>query len=602
MNNETNNLAHASIRSWGGRVSLMCVGLMAVLPFTQPHHTRPITEFYTEFVAFALGLMALSLLLSGRYWRNLALPWIILAPLGLFAVLLLQLNLKMPAYYETQVIALFYLLWATLLIILGSILRQEFGLASVSTTLAYFFLVGGELSAFIGLIQHYDAHSFLDSYIVAKNHAAVYGNIGQTNHFANHISLALASLVFLFDNDRTQIKLPAWAAILLSLPLLFVLPLSASRSPWLYLSALLVLALLFHMRTKKNTTGRKLVITSLLLIAGYALMQWLVQTPWFAAPLGTITPADRLFEQAGGTAIRFYLWREAWQMFLQSPLLGIGWGQYAWHHFHLMSLFQNPEMGGLYNQAHNLIMQLLAETGLLGTLPVVGGIAVWLIGLKRQSIDIALWWLLSVLAIIGIHSMLEFPLWYGHFLGLAAFLLGMGESRFISLQLPRLGRLAVLLLLASSWSVMFWIERDYRQLEQVMRSNVTDQKYLNKADIGILQKLHQKTLLSPHVDFALASAMELNQDKLDLKLAVNRRVMRFIPNGQITYKQSILLALKGEREAAIKQAEQAATAYPGDFELFAGALDELDAENPGSLKHLLEWVNTRRQQLQVRKP
>ena len=579
--------------SWAARISLMLIGLMAILPFLQVHHARPIPAFYTEYVAFALGLLALTLLLSGRYWRNLALPWMVFAPLGLFAVLLLQLNLKMPAYYETQVIALLYLMWAMLLIILGSVLRKEFGLATVITALAWFFLVGGELSAAAGVIQHYDIRTFLDAFIAVKNSAAVYGNVGQTNHFANHISLALASLVFLFGIG----KLRAWMAVPLALPLLFVLALSGQRSPWLYLFALLALALalLLLWRGKAAKEGRRLITASLLLIAGFAMMQWLAHTPWFAAPMGVITATDRIFLQAGGTVTRFYLWREAWQMFLQAPLLGVGFGEYAWHHFQLLAVYRNPEITGVYSHAHHIVMDLLAETGLVGTLPVVGGITVWLFGLKRQPFDVALWWLLAAFAIIGIHSMLEFPLWYGHYLGLAAFLFGVGETRLLPLQLPRLGKLFMLLSLALGWSVMVTIERDYRQIESIMPAHGGAHK-----DIRVLQTLlHQKTLLSPYVDFALGSAMELNRENLDLKLAVNQRVMRFNPGGPILYKQAILLALKGEHEAAIRQAERADAAFPSNLEKFADSLVLLKAENPEALERLVEWANIKKREKTV---
>ena len=582
-----NNITGSPLSSLAARISLVCIGLIAILPFLQVHHALPITAFYTEYIAFALGLLALTLLLSGRYWRKLALPWIVFASLGLFAVLLLQLNLKMPAYYETQVIALLYLMWAMLLIILGSVLRREFGLTAISTALAWFFLAGGELSAAAGVIQHYDIHTFLDDFIAAKNSAAVFGNIAQTNHFANHISLALASLIFLFASRKLRI----WVALPLALPLLFVLPLSGSRSPWLYLLALLILSLLLLWRGKACMERRRLVTASFLLIAGFALMQWLVQTPLFAAPMGAITAADRMFEQAAGTAIRFYLWREAWQMFLQAPLLGVGFGEYAWHHFQLLEMFRNPEITGVYNNAHNLIMQLLAETGLAGTLPVAGGIMVWLLSLRRQPFDLALWWLLALLAIIGIHSMLEFPLWYGQYLGISAFLLGAGETRFLQLHLPRLGRLAMLLILALSWSVMIWIEQDYRQLESIMPAQDNVHKYLSNNDISVLQTLHQKTLLSPYVDFALASRMELNQEKLALKLMINQRVMRFNPSGPFTYKQAILLALNGEHEAALRQAERADSAYPEDIEKFADSLALLKAENPEALERLVEWAD-----------
>jgi O-antigen ligase len=582
--------------SLAARISLSLIGLMAVLPFLQYHHARPIPAFYTEYIAFFLGMLALTLFLAGRYWRNIAIPWIVFAPLGLFAVMLLQMNLGMSAYYEIQIIALLYLIWAVLLVILGAVLRKEFGLTIISVVLAWSFLVGGELSATVAILQHFNIHSFLDSFIAAKNFAAVYGNVGQTNHFATHICLALASLVFLFAAAR----LPIWVLIPLALPLLLVLSLSGSRSSGIYLFAVLALSLLLYWRGTLCTEGyvakRRLMITSFLLITGFVLMQWLlVKTSMFVVPTGSITVADRIFDQASGTSVRIYLWQEAWHMFLQAPILGIGTGQFALHHFHLSTVFQNPEITGIYNNAHNLILHLLAETGLVGTLPVVVGIVLWLFGLysvRRQSLDLSLWWLLAIVGIMGIHSLHEYPLWYGHFLGLAAFLLGAGETRFISMQLPHIGKLVTLSILVLGWGVMATMEQDYRQLESIMPAHDNQQnKLLTSSNRSVLQALHQKTLLSPYVDYSLSSNMELNQEKLDLKLKVNQRVMGFHPSAPVTYKQAVLLALNGENEAAIEQAENAALAYPNELVKFADSLVSLKIEYPKLLERLGDWTN-----------
>lgn len=581
--------------SFAARVSLYLIGLMGVLPFLQYHHARPIPAFYTEYIAFILGTMALTLFLAGRYWKNVALPWITFAPLGLFAVMLLQMNLGMAVYYEIQVIALLYLLWAMLLVMLGAVLRKEFGLSAISVVLGWSFLVGGELSALVGILQHFNIHSFLDDFIAAKNFAAVYGNVGQTNHFATHICLALASLVFLFAAAR----LPIWIVIPLALPLLLVLSLSGSRSSGIYLFAILALSLILYWRGTVCTEGyvakRRLVLTSFLLITGFVITQWLLaQASIFVAPTGSITVVDRIFDQASGTSARLYLWQEAWHMFLQAPILGVGTGQFALHHFYLSMLYQSPEITGIYNNAHNLILHLMAETGLAGTLPVVGGCLLWLFGLysvRRQSIDLSLWWLLAIVGIIAIHSLHEFPLWYGHFLGPAAFLLGAGETRFISMQLPRIGKLVTILILVLGWGVLVAIEQDYQQLESTMPTRDNQNRSLTGSNRNILQGLHQRTLLSPYVDYALSSMMELNQEKLELKLKINQRVMGFHPSAPVTFKQAVLLALNGKHEEAIKQAENAALAYPNELERFANSLRLLKIEYPEFIEPLEDWAN-----------
>ncbi|MGH8649073.1 MAG: hypothetical protein ACREUP_07170, partial [Burkholderiales bacterium] len=62
---------------------MLLTGLAWTLPFLQPYHRFPLTSFYSEWLAFALGLAAALPLLGRNAWRDAAVPIIALAPLGL---------------------------------------------------------------------------------------------------------------------------------------------------------------------------------------------------------------------------------------------------------------------------------------------------------------------------------------------------------------------------------------------------------------------------------------------------------------------------------------------------------------------------------------
>jgi hypothetical protein len=55
------------------------------------------------------------------------------------------------------------------------------------------------------------------------------------------------------------------------------------------------------------------------------------------------------------------------------------------------------------------------------------------------------------------------------------------------------------------------------------------------------------------VELALSRLMVLNREQIDDKLAFNGLVMDFAPSADAVYRQAILLALKGEQEAARTQ-------------------------------------------------
>src|SRR5574340_856703 len=404
-------------------VSLALIGLMWVLPFLHYRHQYPLTTFYQEWWSALLGLLALTPLVMRDFWRQPEIPRIVQLPAGLIAVLLLQSSLGKVAYFDQSLLYALYLLFAALLMMLGARLRDCYGLAELAPALAIFLLIGAELSALIGVLQHYRWHTPLDSVIVMKVSSSVFGNLAQPNHFASYVALGLVSLGLLL-----QLRLKAGYVAALAAPLLFVMTLSGSRSSWLYL---LMMAGLAWWWAQRDAAQRPLLRYSLLLIAGFGAMHLIVQLPFMAGADSSINTMQRLFGDDASGGIRLYLWREAGLMFMQSPWLGVGFGQFAWHHFQLLPVLQQGNITGLYNNAHNLIFQIAAEAGLAGLLVLCGSLGAWFYGLRRATQSAVHWWGYAALGVLAIHSLLEYPLWYTYFVAVAAILLGaLDETRY----------------------------------------------------------------------------------------------------------------------------------------------------------------------------
>ncbi len=550
------------------------------LPFLQPRHFYPLPLFYSEWLAFALGLAALFLLLLPRHARELELPRIALAPLALCGVLLLHLVLLKAAYPQQILMAFLYLLWAAALMLLGSSLRREVGLTSLGVTLAWFVVAGGVLNALAGILQHYEARGFLEAVIATKIGNRVYGNLVQANHFADHIALAQVSLVLLSAWGR----IPVVAAALLSSLLLFALAVAGSISVLLYLVAMAALAAFLYRKDNKKAEHTRLLVFSVLLIPGFALAQALAQSPWFSAPTPLTTGAERLLEPVTGTGARLQLWRDAWLMFVQSPLLGAGHGQFIWQHFLLAGTLDGPPLAAYANNAHNIFLQFLAETGLLGAAVLLGGGVLWLWDLRRLAFDLASWWLLALLAIMGIHSMLEYPLWHAYFLGMASILLGAGETRLLKLKQPQVVRAGVAVLLLTGWISAFSLLYNYYILEVSLfpRSRNAPRAELDRAHRDLLS-VHG-SLLTPYVELAFARALDLDTHNLEQKIEFSSRVMRFAPSPVIAYQHAALLAIKGDQSQAVQYLDRAVAAYPERLGDFAVAFSRLKGSNETALR------------------
>ncbi len=539
------------------QISLVLVGLMWTLPFLVPLKAPPIPSFHAEILAAVLGLLALSILpmFAGR----LELPRVALLPLGVTGLIVLQMVLGRLPFHQVGLLAALYLLWATGLVMLAGLLRREVGLARVAGTLAWFLLAGTLLGALIAWAQHIDSDA-LGRFMMPRSPDRVWGNLGQPNQLADYLVLGLASGAFLYATD----KLPLRWAVPTTLALAYVLSLTGSRSAWVYLASLIALSGTFWALDRSHTNRRLLALCSLALVA-CLLLPWLdkllleANLPTAASRLGS---AEIIAEE------RPRIWRAALLMFLDSPLLGIGFRQFGWHHFALNAQMPEPRMLGFTDHAHNLLLHVLAEFGLVGFSLLVGFAALWIAGLVRQPRTPAHWWIWAIVLVLGVHSMLEYPLWYAFFLGVAAIVLGLGEPRTLPLRLGqggRAGRLLLAGLLALGWLATGQLFGDYLVLENFLAFRyryVHASAELNRQAKEALLEVHRGSLLAQYVELGLARTISVDPDHLADKLAVNGRAMLQFPIDDVTYRQAMLLALRGDQAAARRQWDLAVASFP----------------------------------------
>lgn len=578
-------------------ISLALIGLMWVLPFLYPEHPFPILSFYGEWAAALLGLCAMCLLVEKRFWPQFKIPRIALLPAALLLLVLIQFALGRGVYFDQSLLIALYFLWAMLLIILGSHLRDELGLPTLAATLALFLLVGAELSALIGLLQHYPGHASINALVMPSKGAAVFGNLAQANHLANYLTLGLISLGLL----HSQRKLRMWQWLLLAAPLLFVLALTGSRSPWLYLSFIAGMSFLWHRRDKSFLPTLQY---SLLLLLGFGLMNLVVQLPWLVGPHGNQTATQKLIEAATNGDIRLSIWREAWLIFTQHPFLGAGFGQFRWQHFQLGPVLRDASLSNLnmyVEHAHNLVLQLAAETGLAGLLVLFGTVALWLVQAYRAPRSVAHWWGYAVLAVLSIHSMLEYPLWYAGFLGVAAIMLGVLDESACRFKLRWNlggGRWLVLAMLLSGVLFLSLMLADYRKLVRLQGAMQRAEKMEEGSSRqAIYRRIHDELvtmhgrviLLDPYVENMLGDS---GWDHVADKRALNERVMRFAPNSLAVHREVMLLARDGRQEEARVMMERAIWTYPAQFPVMREKLEKLARmdRNPERFPALLEFA------------
>ena len=565
-------------------VALGLVGAMFCAPFLVGWHHLPIPSFFNELVAAGLGLLACALLLRKRYWQEWQFPSIGLLPLGLVLLLILQVVTGLAVFPQQNMLAALYLLWACCLIMLGAVLRREFELQKIILVLCRFTLLAAVLSSLIGLQQLFHFHSVFDSWLTVPVSDRLVANLGQPNHLADLLALGLISLLLL----RARGELGILATLASASLLLFVMGLTGSRSTWLYLFSIALTAMWGGLRGKNN----HLVFAAWLLLPAYALVQWISSLIVGYMNIESMTSAERLLSSGDAISLRWPKWQHAWSLFLDAPLMGAGFGRFAWTMFDAPGF--SPEVSNLEGpaeHAHNLILHLLAEMGLPAAFLVCAFTLVWAWRLVLSGYSREHWWLLAAATILGLHSMFEYPLWYAHFLGVAAILAGLSETAFMTIQI-RFGRALVFTILLLGGFNLVNLTRDYVRIESVIgfSSRVGQEVGRISADVQILADINRDSLLAPYATLAVAFGIRPDPVHLREQLEVCELAQRFSPSKNIVFKYAVLLALAGESQKAEQQMRKAVKAYPGDVPEVIRQLKGWVAEGVLILNPLLNFL------------
>jgi hypothetical protein len=250
-----------------------------------------------------------------------------------------------------------------------------------------------------------------------------------------------------------------------------------------------------------------------------------------------------------------------------------------------------PAPAGLDRHSHNLFLQLLAETGVAGFLCVAVPLASWLYRMPWRHASPERCWALGVLAIMGMHSMVEFPLWNAGFLGVCALLFGLASPAFAALDLTRLRRGLFLLILIAGGLTARGVWSDYRDFERwyfAIQAKSARGEQSDEKDFETLMALQENgSFFSPYFERLLSDAMELDEHALSDKLALNTQVMRLYPVPSVVHRQIVLLALAGRDGEAARTLRAAVRVYPEWTRKWLRTLERLAHDRPARLVGLL---------------
>jgi hypothetical protein len=518
------------------------------LPYLISYHVGPIPSFLNEVTAIGFSSLFLLFLYRSRL-GSYNFPFSAIGPVCLGAILILQALLCRPAYWDQRLVPFLILCWFSLLIFFFANLQEArerflaaaaWGLftGAITTTLVIF------LQRFPGLLPFHPLAIFVSP-------GAGFGNIAQVNHAAALLAMGFASGILLIQ----QGQLPKIVCGISLASLLWGGVMTGSKGFVVYIITLLTICCWFFIRRKEGKTFlRKWIL--LVGVGGvlFLLIGYMTNMRGF---VGLLLPAVAFRER--GPAIL-----HAWRLFTDDPVLGFGWSQFSYGVYLNSSLAELPKMWALGltlpNHCHNIIFQLLATVGFLGATSALATFIPlrWKVLTKEPE---PIWqWLLSVLVVLVLFSMWEYPLWYAYFLLPLALVLGVA-SKTVEVKVGVHARCYALLIPLIIAGFLVKHSTDYINLT-VSLEKINAPEF-DQNIVTTLGDLQRRTLFSSYVEwFCPGILTPENSSSPEGQIATCERMLKTMPVAEVAYRIPLLYQQMNESNKAVYALEQAYAAFP----------------------------------------
>jgi O-antigen ligase len=428
-------------------------------------------------------------------------------------------------------------------------------------TIASAWLLAASASACIGLMQYLGNAAHFTPWINFVEAGQAYGNLRQRNQQATLLAIGICALLWWQARVRQSAPEPnnlspsrgvlAGAVLLLG----SADAATGSRTGLLQLVLLLALALLWR-------RGRATIVFALL---AYAAAAFLLPHLAGLEPLQSGI-LGRLGEPTSTCGSRLTLWANVLHLIAQKPWTGWGWGELGYAHF--ITLYDGPRFCEIMGNAHNLPLHLAVVLGLPLALLFCCAF-IWLVlRLKPwRETDRTRQMAWRVLAVIGLHSLLEYPLWYGPFqlaAVLAIWLLWNTRPKntaYIQQPSTQPARWPALLtsvaLLACSY--VAW---DYWRISQIYLSPPQRAAAYQE---DTLEKIRPSWLFADQVRFAELGITPLSAANAETQHALALELLHFSPEASVAVKAIESAALLGRDDAVQYYSQRLQIAYPQEY-------------------------------------
>lgn len=507
---------------------------LATVAYLLPNYYDPWRTVYHDFIIYGvfLCLWVKTLLENNEILINKRIIFI-------FCVALIPLmqNLFGKIYFfGDALIASIYIFSFGLAITVGLNLRRNYKLDQILIFVSAVCIFVGLVSAFIILKQWLILTNGGVWTVDMPPGGRPFANFAQPNNCASFLLLSCLASLYLFEKKI----LNYCSGISLVFLLLFCLALTQSRTVWAFILCFTIWwswkSPLFSTRSTRYSIGYCLAFFILAVLS----------IPYLSAVFGMISTSDIVTRATTGY-LRIPMWKQMLLAISNEPIWGYGWNQVSVAQISVYLEYPTREWT---EHSHNILLDLMIWNGIPMGVLIIGFLSYWLWQLSKITNCLEVFISLSMIGVLIVHGMLEYPLEYAFFLLPAGLILGLISFDLTSLKVINVSKSLGITIFIGGLSLFIWIFIEYRSVEKDFRllqfelKNIGSLHAKNEApDIILLTQLRER------IRFLRTEPLKnMDQEQLDWMKQVTYRY----GTGINLYRYSQALLLNGQTKSAKK--------------------------------------------------
>jgi Virulence factor membrane-bound polymerase, C-terminal/Protein glycosylation ligase len=432
--------------------------------------------------------------------------------------------------------------------------------------LAKVWLIVALISCVFAMLQYLSLESRFAPLISASSDGTAYANLRQRNQFASLTGIGYLCVLFLYQKAFLPVTSNAlgnlvsvrWCWIALTV-LAVGNGLSSSRTG--ALQWLLIAAVTFYWRGSLRDDVRRLAYGALGI---YALA--VAVMPWFAQWVGNSNTG--LWGRAQDVGVvgggRMALYSNVIDLIAMKPWFGWGWRELAYAHY---STHFDVRFVELVDNAHNLPLHLAVELGVPFAVLFCGAVLWWIVrNAPWRETDPTRQLAWGILMLIGVHSMVEYPLWYGPFLMTLGICIGLlqrskKEQNSAHAQVF-IAQVAIKSIAIGLLCITAYLAFDYHRVSQIYLSE-EDRSTLYRDDVMGAAK--RSVVFKKHAQFAELVTTPVTPQTAPHVLELALKLVHFSPEPRVIEPLIESATMLHFDDIAMFHLERYKAMYPKDY-------------------------------------